>query len=160
MSFLQHIQNKIVTQPQAVDIVSQWKQQGETVVFTNGCFDIIHKGHVHYLALARDLGTKLIVGLNTDESVSALKGPNRPVKELESRALTLAAFACIDLIIPFAQETPYELITAIIPNILVKGSDYNENTIVGADVVKKHGGKVTTIDFVSGYSSTNYFKKM
>ncbi|HRS19132.1 MAG TPA: adenylyltransferase/cytidyltransferase family protein, partial [Bacteroidales bacterium] len=98
MSFLQHIQNKIVTQPQAVDIVSQWKQQGETVVFTNGCFDIIHKGHVHYLALARDLGTKLIVGLNTDESVSALKGPNRPVKELESRALTLAAFACIDLI--------------------------------------------------------------
>ncbi len=160
MSFLQHIQNKIVTQQQAVDIVSQWKQQGETVVFTNGCFDIIHKGHVHYLALARDLGTKLIVGLNTDESVSALKGPNRPVKELESRALTLAAFACIDLIIPFAQETPYELITAIIPKILVKGSDYNENTIVGADVVKKHGGKVITIDFVSGYSSTNYFKKM
>lgn len=160
MKFLETIQYKIVSREQAVDIVAQWKQQGDTIVFTNGCFDIIHKGHVHYLAQARDLGSKLIVGINTDESIKKLKGENRPVKELESRALTMASFAYVDLVIPFAEDTPFELISAVIPHVLVKGSDYTEDAIVGADIVKQHGGKVTTIDFVMGFSSTNYFKKM
>lgn len=152
--------NKIVSLAQAHEIISEWRAQGETVVFTNGCFDIIHKGHVYYLAQARDLGTKLIVGLNTDESIRALKGENRPVKELESRALTLAAFACIDLVIPFAEETPQKLIETIVPQVLVKGSDYNVENIVGANVVLENGGSVQTIDFVQGFSSTNYFNKM
>lgn len=160
MTFLETIQYKIVSREQAVDIVAQWKQQGDTIVFTNGCFDIIHKGHVHYLAQARDLGSKLIVGINTDESIKKLKGENRPVKELESRTLTMASFAYVDLVIPFAEDTPFELISAVIPHVLVKGSDYTEDAIVGADIVKQHGGKVTTIDFVTGFSSTNYFKKM
>jgi D-glycero-beta-D-manno-heptose 1-phosphate adenylyltransferase len=157
---LQTIQNKIVSWEDAQKIVSSWKLQSESIVFTNGCFDIIHKGHVFYLAKARDLGSKLIVGLNTDESVSRLKGPKRPVKELESRALTLAAFSCIDLIVPFGEETPLELISLLIPNILVKGSDYEIKDIVGADVVLSNGGKVETIDFVTGFSSTNYFNKI
>ncbi|MDR0940789.1 MAG: D-glycero-beta-D-manno-heptose 1-phosphate adenylyltransferase [Bacteroidales bacterium] len=160
MNHLEHITAKIVDLTQAHTIIEQWRAQGETVVFTNGCFDIIHKGHVYYLAQARDLGTKLIVGLNTDESVRALKGTNRPVKELESRALTLAAFGCIDLIVPFAEDTPQKVIETLIPHVLVKGSDYCVNTIVGADVVLQNGGSVQTIDFVQGFSSTNYFNKM
>lgn len=160
MHSLNKICNKIVSLAQAHEIISEWRAQGETVVFTNGCFDIIHKGHVYYLAQARDLGTKLIVGLNTDESIRALKGENRPVKELESRALTLAAFACIDLVIPFAEETPQKLIETIVPQVLVKGSDYNVENIVGANVVLENGGSVQTIDFVQGFSSTNYFNKM
>lgn len=160
MNQLQTIQNKIVSWEDAQKIISSWKKDSEMIVFTNGCFDIIHKGHVFYLAKARDLGTKLIVGLNTDESVSRLKGAKRPVKELESRALTLAAFSCIDLIVPFGEETPLELISLLIPNILVKGSDYEIKDIVGADVVIANGGKVETIDFVTGFSSTNYFNRI
>ncbi|HOS83500.1 MAG TPA: D-glycero-beta-D-manno-heptose 1-phosphate adenylyltransferase [Bacteroidales bacterium] len=160
MKFLETIQQKIVNREQALNIILQWRKQGETIVFTNGCFDIIHKGHVHYLAQARDLGTKLIVGLNTDESIKKLKGEHRPVKELESRGLTLASFVYVDLVIPFEEDTPYHLISSIIPHVLVKGSDYTEDAIVGADIVKQHGGKVTTIDFVTGFSSTNYFKKI
>jgi len=160
MNSLEQITNKIADLTQASEIIEKWRSQGETVVFTNGCFDIIHKGHVYYLAQARDLGTKLIVGLNTDESIRALKGENRPVKELESRALTLAAFGCIDLIVPFAEETPKKLIETLVPHVLVKGSDYSVESIVGADVVLKNGGSVRTIDFVEGFSSTNYFKKM
>lgn len=160
MTNLEQITNKIVDLAQAQEIVDLWRSQGEKVVFTNGCFDIIHKGHVFYLAQARDLGTKLIVGLNTDESIRALKGKNRPVKELESRALTLAAFGCIDLVIPFAEETPKKLIETLVPQVLVKGSDYSVETIVGADVVLAGGGSVQTIDFVKGFSSTNYCNKM
>ncbi|MDR1762021.1 MAG: D-glycero-beta-D-manno-heptose 1-phosphate adenylyltransferase [Bacteroidales bacterium] len=160
MNHLEQIKNKIVTLKQAQETMALWRTLGEKVVFTNGCFDIIHKGHIYYLAQARDLGTKLIVGLNTDESIRALKGNNRPVKELESRALTLAAFGCIDLVIPFAEETPQKLIETLVPHILVKGSDYNIDTIVGADIVLKNGGSVQTIDFVQGFSSTNYCNKL
>lgn len=160
MNFLDTIQNKIVTWEQAVNRVGEWKKNNESIVFTNGCFDIIHKGHIYYLSKSRDLGTKLIVGLNTDESISKLKGANRPVKELESRALTMASFAFVDMVIPFGENTPFELISQIIPHILVKGSDYTEETIVGSDIVKQNGGKVLTIDLVTGFSSTNYFKKL
>ncbi len=160
MNKLNEILNKIVTLNDAKRIVEEWKQQGEKVVFTNGCFDIIHKGHVYYLAQAHDLGTKLILGLNTDESIKRLKGPDRPIKELESRALTVASFEYIDLVIPFEEDTPLNLISTLLPNVLVKGSDYSVENIVGAKEVLANGGEVKTIDFVDGFSTTNYFKKI
>ncbi len=160
MNQLDAIVKKIVTREEAQRIVTEWKAQGEKVVFTNGCFDIIHKGHVCYLAQARDLGTKLVLGLNTDASIKRLKGESRPIKEEESRALTVASFAFIDLVILFGEDTPHDLISQLIPNVLVKGSDYNVQDIVGADVVLQHGGEVKTIDFVQGFSTTNYVKKL
>lgn len=160
MNKLNDILKKIVTLEEAKQIVDTWKQQGEKVVFTNGCFDIIHKGHVYYLAQAHDLGTKLILGLNTDDSIKRLKGPDRPIKELESRALTVASFEFIDLLIPFGEDTPLNLITTLLPDVLVKGSDYSVENIVGAKEVLANGGIVKTIDFVEGFSTTNYFKKI
>lgn len=160
MNKLNEILNKIVTLDEAKRIVEGWKQRGEKIVFTNGCFDIIHKGHVYYLAQAHDLGTKLILGLNTDESIKRLKGAERPIKELESRALTIASFEYIDLVIPFDEDTPLNLISTLLPNVLVKGSDYSVENIVGAKEVLASGGEVKTIDFVEGFSTTNYFKKI
>ena len=160
MTHLESITRKIVTLDEAKHIVAEWKTAGEKIVFTNGCFDIIHKGHVSYLAKARDLGTKLILGLNTDESVKRLKGANRPVKELESRALTVASFEYIDLVIPFSEDTPLKVISTLLPDVLVKGGDYKIDDIVGAKEVTANGGTVQTIDFVDGFSTTNYFKKL
>lgn len=160
MNQLEAVVNKIVTRDDAQRIVNEWKAQGEKIVFTNGCFDIIHKGHVCYLAQARDLGTKLVLGLNTDASIKRLKGESRPIKEEESRALTVASFAFIDLVVLFDEDTPFELISQLVPNVLVKGSDYKVQDIVGADVVMQHGGEVKTIDFVEGFSTTNYAKKL
>jgi len=160
MNQLDTIVKKIVTREEAQRIVTEWKAQGEKIVFTNGCFDIIHKGHVCYLAQARDLGTKLVLGLNTDASIKRLKGESRPIKEEESRALTVASFAFIDLVVLFDEDTPHELISLLVPNVLVKGSDYKVQDIVGADVVLQHGGEVKTIDFVQGFSTTNYVKKL
>ena len=160
MNQLDTIVKKIVTREEAQRIVTEWKAQGEKIVFTNGCFDIIHKGHVCYLAQARDLGTKLVLGLNTDASIKRLKGDSRPIKEEESRALTVASFAFIDLVVLFDEDTPHELISLLVPNVLVKGSDYKVQDIVGADVVLQHGGEVKTIDFVQGFSTTNYVKKL
>ena len=160
MTHLESITRKIVTLDEAKQIVAEWKTASEKIVFTNGCFDIIHKGHVSYLAKARDLGTKLILGLNTDESVKRLKGANRPVKELESRALTVASFEYIDLVIPFSEDTPLKVISTLLPDVLVKGGDYKIDDIVGAKEVTANGGTVQTIDFVDGFSTTNYFKKL
>ncbi len=160
MTHLESITRKIVTLDEAKQIVAEWKTASEKIVFTNGCFDIIHKGHVSYLAKARDLGTKLILGLNTDESVKRLKGANRPVKELESRALTAASFEYIDLVIPFSEDTPLKVISTLLPDVLVKGGDYKIDDIVGAKEVTANGGTVQTIDFVDGFSTTNYFKKL
>ena len=160
MNHLESITRKIVTLDEAKQIVAEWKSAGEKIVFTNGCFDIIHKGHVSYLSKARDLGTKLILGLNTDESVKRLKGENRPVKELESRALTVASFEYIDLVVPFSDDTPLKVISTLLPDVLVKGGDYKIADIVGAKEVTANGGTVQTIDFVDGFSTTNYFKKL
>ncbi len=160
MNQLDKVLYKIVTLDEAQKIVADWKTQGEKIVFTNGCFDIIHKGHVFYLAQARELGTKLILGLNTDESIKRLKGPERPIKELESRALTIASFEFIDLVIPFGEDTPLQLISTLLPDVLVKGSDYEIKNIVGAKEVLANGGEVKTIDFVDGFSTTNYSKKL
>lgn len=130
------------------------------IVFTNGCFDILHAGHVEYLERARSLGACLVVGVNDDESVKRLKGPSRPINPLEQRARVLAALACVDLVIPFSEDTPLQLITTLNPNILVKGADYKVEEIVGADYVLKSGGRVETIVLVEGVSTTAIIAKM
>lgn len=151
---------KIVTLPEAKKQVKAWQQAGHHVVFTNGCFDLIHLGHVDYLEKARMLGDKLVLGLNTDDSVSRFKGPERPLQDEISRARVLAAMQFIDLVVFFNEDTPLSLISELLPDILVKGSDYLADNIVGADVVKKNGGVVKTIDFVPGYSTTRIVEKI
>jgi len=151
---------KIVNLSEAKTQVSEWQRAGNRVVFTNGCFDLIHLGHVDYLEKARMLGDKLVIGLNTDDSVSRFKGPERPLQDQTSRARVLAAMQFIDLVVFFNEDTPLNLISELLPNILVKGSDYLADNIVGADVVKKNGGVVKTIDFVPGYSTTRIVEKI
>ena len=150
---------KIFTKEEILPYLEQWKNEGE-VVFTNGCFDIVHLGHVDYLEKARSLGVRLVVGLNTDASVQRLKGPERPLVNEYARARVMAAFEFIDAVILFDEPTPLELITFLIPDILVKGDDYSIENIVGADVVIQHGGVVKTISLVNGYSTTNLVNKI
>jgi rfaE bifunctional protein nucleotidyltransferase chain/domain len=140
--------------------MSVWRLKEKKVVFTNGCFDILHLGHVEYLAKARDLGGILIVGLNTDDSVRRLKGAHRPVNDEDARAMVLAALSFVDAIVLFDEDTPAELISQILPDLLVKGKDYDGKTIVGADVVKAHGGEVVTIELTKGYSTTGTIHRM
>jgi rfaE bifunctional protein nucleotidyltransferase chain/domain len=152
--------HKIVGVAPAKTQVKAWQQSGLKVVFTNGCFDLIHLGHVDYLEKARHLGDKLVLGLNTDDSVSRFKGPERPLQDQNSRARVLAAMQFIDLVVFFNEDTPYSLISELVPDVLVKGSDYLTENIVGADVVQKAGGVVKTIDFVAGYSTTRIVEKI
>ncbi len=152
-------ETRIVELKQALKIVASWRVTGQKVVFTNGCFDVFHKGHAVYLAKASALGSRLIVGLNTDDSVRRLKGENRPINDEEARAYVLAANRSVDLVVPFSEDTPYELIKTLLPDILVKGSDYSVENIVGSDIVIAAGGEVKTIDFVTGFSSTNIIQK-
>lgn len=160
MNYFQELQNKIVTANIAQGLVSLWQANDYDVVFTNGCFDILHRGHVEYLAKAASKGQKLVLGLNTDASVSRIKGPLRPVVNQDARAILLAAISFIDLVVLFDEETPYELIKLLQPNILVKGSDYNPESIVGYDIVIARGGRVETIDFVEGFSTTSLIEKI
>lgn len=152
--------DKIVFLAQAKDISHTWKDGGEKVVFTNGCFDILHLGHVDYLEKAAALGTKLILGVNTDASVKKLKGDKRPINHEGARARVLAALGFIDLVILFGEDTPKQLIDELIPNVLVKGGDYKIEDIVGGETVTAHGGLVTTIPFVEGYSTTSTLEKI
>ncbi|MCB0492143.1 MAG: D-glycero-beta-D-manno-heptose 1-phosphate adenylyltransferase [Cyclobacteriaceae bacterium] len=140
--------------------VEKWRSHGQKIVFTNGCFDILHLGHVDYLEKAAGLGDRLIIGLNTDDSVSRFKGPERPIQDQNSRARILSSLQFVDMVVLFNEDTPLELISKLIPDILVKGSDYLAENIVGAEVVKKHGGEVKTIDFVSGYSTSRIIEKI
>lgn len=133
---------------------------GETIVFTNGCFDIIHSGHIHTLIEAKALGTKLIVAVNADVSVKKLKGDKRPIQSQAERALVLAAFSFVDYVILFEDETPLNLIQHCIPDVLVKGGDYQLAEIVGADIVLQNGGKVEMIPFLKGFSTTDTIKKI
>jgi len=135
--------------------LSTFRSQGLKVVFTNGCFDILHRGHVEYLSKASDMGDMLVVGLNTDASVRRLKGEGRPVNNQEARALVLASLSFVDAVVLFDEDTPYELIKAVRPDILVKGADYKPEEIVGYDVVTSYGGKVETVPLVVGYSTTS-----
>lgn len=154
------IEDKIKDWDEASALVSSWKEQGQKIVFTNGCFDILHRGHVDYLEKARALGNKLVIGLNSDSSVSKFKGADRPIQDETSRAHILASLQYVDLVVLFAEETPFLLISKLIPNILVKGSDYLAENIVGADVVLQNGGEVKTIDFVPGYSTSRIIEKI
>ena len=135
-------------------------ERDRSVVFTNGCFDILHAGHVSYLERAKAKGDLLVVGINTDLSVRALKGASRPIVPEEQRMRILAALSCIDYIIPFDEETPQELIASLVPDILVKGADYSPESIVGYDIVTAHGGRVEVIDFIDGISTTNIVEKI
>jgi D-glycero-beta-D-manno-heptose 1-phosphate adenylyltransferase len=150
-------------------LVREWKTSGETIVFTNGVFDILHIGHVTYLEKAKSLGDRLVVGINADDSVRRLnKGPDRPVNPEQARAQIIAALRCVDAVIIFHEDTPLEIIRDIMPDILVKGGDYdpketdplNKRYIVGSDLVYANGGKVEAIDLVQGYSTTSIIEKM
>jgi len=136
------------------------RDSGKRVVFTNGCFDILHPGHSRYLSAARGLGDHLIVAVNSDRSVKRIKGPQRPVFSEGARAEMLAALSFVDRVIIFDEETPLELITLLLPDILVKGGDWGEDEIVGADVVKGAGGEVRRIPFVDGYSTTGIIERI
>lgn len=151
---------KIKAVSEAVELRKQWKENGEKVVFTNGCFDILHLGHIDYLEKARSLGDRLIIGLNTSESVTRIKGPGRPVNNDESRGRILAALQFVDLVVYFTEDTPYKLIKTLIPDILVKGSDYLAENIVGADIVIAHGGEVKTINLIEGFSTSKIIDKI
>lgn len=161
MSFHQTAKNKLVSKEEALHRVKSMQLFGKKVVFTNGCFDILHAGHVDYLNQARDLGNVLILGLNTDSSVKRMqKAPNRPINDESSRAAVLAGLACVDMIVLFDEDTPYELIKFLQPDILVKGNDYEVEKIVGYDIVTARGGQVITIPFLQGYSTTKLIEKI
>ncbi|MFC5412152.1 D-glycero-beta-D-manno-heptose 1-phosphate adenylyltransferase [Larkinella bovis] len=153
-------ESKILTRPQAVEWADRWHTEGKRLVFTNGCFDILHLGHVDYLEKARQFGDKLILGLNTDASVSRIKGPLRPVVNEYARARLMASLAFIDAVVLFDEPTPLELIQALKPDVLVKGNDYAIADIVGADLVLQNGGRVETIPLVAGYSTTALIGKI
>ena len=154
------ILDKINTFDSIETLVKKWKNDGLTIVFTNGCFDILHYGHLHYLAAARDLGDRLVVGLNSAASVSRLKGAHRPLNDELTRQYLLAALSFIDAIVVFEEDTPIELIKRVKPTILVKGGDYTLDHIVGADIVIENGGRVMSLPFVEGYSTTNLEQKI
>lgn len=169
MSHLKQITDKIVTQSELLKRVADWKKEGETIVFTNGCFDIVHRGHVEYLAQTADCGDKLIVAINTDASVKRQgKGIARPLQDEYARQLLIAALTYVDAVVLFDKDTPFTLINEIVPNVLIKGGDYDPNCtdktdkkyIVGADVVKNNGGAVQVIQFVPGYSTSKIEEKI
>jgi len=137
-----------------------WRFHENKIVFTNGCFDLLHLGHIDYLARAASEGTLLIVGLNSDESVKRIKGDSRPITDEKSRAMTLAALGFVGAVVIFDQDTPAALIKQVQPDILVKGKDYEPKDIVGADIVEKKGGEVITIDLVEGYSTSAIIDKI
>ena len=152
--------DKIFSLPQLQEQVKAWRSQGQRIVFTNGCFDLLHLGLVDYLEKARQLGDRLVLGLNTDASISRIKGPERPLQDEVSRARIMASLLFIDAVVLFDQNTPLELIKAVQPDILVKGDDYTVENIVGHEVVLARGGEVKTVPLVKGYSTTNIVKKI
>lgn len=166
MDNLASIKNKILNNTK---IIKGWQDKNQTIVFTNGCFDILHRGHIEYLAQTADYADKLVVGVNSDASVKALnKGSSRPIQDENSRALIIAALDFVDAVVIFNEDTPYNLICNIIPNVLVKGGDYDSSVtdkqspkyIVGSDVVKANDGNVQVIQFVEGYSTTKIEEKI
>lgn len=160
MDFRQQINDKIMTREQLIQRVNTWRSERQTVVFSNGCFDIIHPGHALYLAAAAALGNRLVLGINTDDSVKRLKGAPRPIISERERSILLASFQFVDAVCLFDEDTPLQLIESIIPDVLVKGKDYTVDQIVGADVVLNHGGKVETIELVEGFSTTSLIEKI
>jgi D-beta-D-heptose 7-phosphate kinase/D-beta-D-heptose 1-phosphate adenosyltransferase len=145
---------------QIVDLVAELRSDGKTVVFTNGCFDIIHAGHIEYLQQAKSLGDILIIGLNSDDSVRRLKGPARPINKAEDRITVLSALEMVDFVVVFEQDTPLTLISLIIPDFLVKGGDWKTDKIVGSELVLASGGVVKSLPFKKGYSTSEILEKL
>jgi len=141
-------------------VLNRWKSSGDKVIFTNGCFDLVHRGHLDSLAKAANLGDRLIVGLNSDDSVARLKGIGRPLIDEDSRAFMLASIFFIDAVVIFCDDTPEGLISDILPDVLVKGSDYAIHEIAGHEVVQANGGEVVTIDIVPGYSTSDILERI
>ncbi len=160
MTELERIKHKIHSFASIQSSIKAWKNDGDIIVFTNGCFDILHYGHLHYLAAARDLGNRLVVGLNSAASVSRLKGAHRPLNDELTRQYSLAALAFVDAIVVFEEDTPLVLLECVMPDILVKGGDYQLHQIVGADLVIANGGKVLSLPFVDGFSTTKLEQKI
>ena len=160
MSQVKHLQTKILSFSALEGQLEKWRNTNQKIVFTNGCFDLLHFGHVDYLAKARDLGDRLVVGLNTDGSITRIKGAARPINNEESRAAILAGMAYVDAVVLFDEETPINLISMISPDVLVKGGDYELKDVVGHEIVLNNKGKVCTIDFVDGYSSSALIEKV
>ena len=151
---------KIKTWEDLEKATEKWRTKGEKIVFTNGCFDLLHYGHLHYLAEARALGDRLIIGLNSEASVKRLKGENRPINDELTRQHTLASLAFVDAVVIFEKDTPLELIKVVQPDILVKGGDWKPEQIVGSNVVLARGGAVKSLAFIEGYSTTNIEEKI
>ena len=160
MSHLNKINSKIFSLDDLKNQVNAWKQAGEEVVFTNGCFDIIHKGHIEVLAQTADLGDRLLIGLNSDSSIQKLKGEDRPIIDEQARAILLSALSFVDAVILFPEETPINLISTLLPDVLAKGGDYEIETIVGHEIIKNNGGEVILVPFVDGFSSTTIIEKI
>jgi len=157
---MKEIEQKIIKIEELVRLLKVWRFKGDQIVFTNGCFDILHLGHAKYLAQARKLGNKLIVGLNADVSVKMLKGPERPINNEYARAFLLASLSCVDAVVLFEEDTPINLIQHIIPDILVKGGDYSPEQIVGKKIVEENGGNVVIIPFVDSFSTTETIERL
>lgn len=155
MEHVKRIKRKILNREELLKKTRLWRFKDQKVAFTNGCFDIIHPGHIQSLAVAADTADRLIVGLNSDSSVKKLKGDSRPIQDEQSRAIILASFSFVSAVVIFAEETPLSLIELFLPEVLVKGGDYEKSQIVGADVVEANGGEVVVIPFLEGHSTTN-----
>lgn len=160
MKHLTYIQSKILNEEGLQHKLALWRFQGKRMVFTNGCFDLLHQGHLQSLTAARDMGDILIIGLNTDASVKRLKGQSRPIQDEHTRAMVLAALECVDAVVLFDEDTPQQLIEAVTPNILVKGGDYKAEEVVGYNHVTEHGGEVRIIPILEGHSTTATTKRM
>jgi len=158
---MQKPESKILSLEKAKELIGQIKSQNKKVVFTNGCFDILHRGHLEYLFQARQLGDFLIVAVNSDLSVKTLqKSPSRPLQDEQGRAMAIASLYFVDLVVIFGETTPLEIITELLPNILVKGADYKPEDIVGYKEVTENGGEVKTLNFIEGYSTTAIEQKI
>jgi rfaE bifunctional protein nucleotidyltransferase chain/domain len=160
MNKLEIVRKKIIDRDELPARLAYWKFKCRKLVFTNGCFDMLHRGHIEYLAKAASFGEMLLVGLNTDTSVQKIKGAGRPLNDEQSRAVALASLLFVDAVVLFDEETPYELIKSVKPDVLVKGNDYKAEDIVGYDIVTNNGGQVITVDLVEGYSTTSLINKI
>ena len=160
MNNLKNIKSKIYSLSDLKIQSDKWKENGEKIVFTNGCFDLVHRGHIEVLANTADLGDRLIIGLNSDSSIKDLKGENKPIIDETSRAILLASLQFVDAIVFFTEETPHKLIETLIPDVLTKGGDYKVKEIAGHEVVLENGGEVILISFIDGFSSTNIVEKI
>lgn len=153
------IRNKIITSEALLHQAQGWRVKNDKIVFTNGCFDILHKGHIALLLQAAEVGNRVVVAINTDSSVKKLKGEGRPVNLQDDRALLLATQVYVDAVVLFDEDTPLELIKALKPDVLVKGGDYTEEAIIGADVVKANGGSILIVPLEKGYSTSALLNK-